>query len=115
MFTFNGAAEWYDSVPAGVKVGRLRDVQVAAQVDRQLGLVPKLGPATLTLAFYYQWMKDSALISIPAGNLAPGTSIVLPGEASTLLAATGPIDIAQAKSEARWDSRSISTRSSRSR
>ena len=97
LLTFNGAAEWYDAVPAGVKVSRFRDAQAAAQIERPLGKVPKLGPATLTLAFYYQWMKDNALISIPAGNNAPGTSITLPAAASTLLAASGNIGVGQVK------------------
>ena len=83
--------------PTGLKQGRLRDVQATAQVDRRLGNIPNLGPATLTLAYYYQWMKDNALITIPAGNTAPGTGIVLPGAASTLLATKGNIDIFQAK------------------
>ena len=97
LFTANFAAEWYDAVPTGVKQGRLRDLQAAVQADRRLGDIPKLGPATLTLAYYYQWMKDNALITIPAGNTAPGTGIVLPGAASTLLATKGNIDIFQAK------------------
>ncbi len=97
LFTANFAVEWYDAVPTGVKQGRLRDLQAAVQADRRLGDIPKLGPATLTLAYYYQWMKDNALITIPAGNTAPGTGIVLPGAASTLLATKGNIDIFQAK------------------
>jgi hypothetical protein len=97
LLTFNAAAEWYDSLPSGIKQGRLRDLQAAAQVDRRLGTLPSLGPITLTAAFYYQWMKDNALISIPAGNTAPGTGIVLPGAASTLLAPKGNIDIGQVK------------------
>src|ERR1039457_4388295 len=96
-FTANFAAEWYDAVPTGVKQGRLRDLQAAVQADRRLGDLPKLGTATLTLAYYSQWMKDNALITIPAGNTAPGTGIVLPGAASTLLATKGNIDIFQAK------------------
>jgi hypothetical protein len=97
LFTVNFAAEWYDTVPGGVKVGKLRDLQAAAQMDRRLGDIPQMGAATLTLAYYYQWMKDNALIMIPAGNTAPGTGIVLPGSASTLLAPKGNIDIFQAK------------------
>jgi hypothetical protein len=97
LLTFNGASEWYDSVPSGVKVGRLRDLQAAAQVDRPLGTIPQFGKAVLTVGFYYQWMRDAALISIPAGDTAPGTGIILPGAASTLLATKGPIAIGQAK------------------
>jgi hypothetical protein len=97
VLTANFAAEWYDTVPTGVQQGRLRDLQAAAQMDRRLGNIPYLGSATLTVAYYYQWMKDNALIMIPAGNTAPGTGIVLPGAASTLLATKGNIDILQAK------------------
>jgi hypothetical protein len=97
LLTFNGAVEWYDTVPTGVKVSKLRDVQLAAQLDRQLGTIPQLGPAVLTLAFYYQWMQDSALITIPAGNTVPGTGIILPGAASTLLGTKGNIEVGQLK------------------
>ncbi len=97
LLTFNFAAEWYDSLPSGVNQSRLRDLQAAAQVDRQLGTIPKFGPVTLTAAFYYQWMNSNALIVIPAGNNAPGTGIVLPGTASVLLAPKGNIEIGQVK------------------
>jgi hypothetical protein len=42
-------------------------------------------------------MEDNALITIPTGDLAPGTGIALPAAASVLLAPKGNIDIFQAK------------------
>jgi hypothetical protein len=94
LFTFNFAAEWYDHVPSGVKLDRLRDYQLAAQLDRRIS---QFRSVVFTGAFYYQWMHDNALIRIPAGNLAPGTGIVLPGSGSTLLATKGDIRIGQVK------------------
>lgn len=94
LLTVNFAAEWYDSIPSGVKLGRLRDYQGAVQVDRSL---PMLGSSVLTAAFYNQWMVANALITIPAGNAAPGTGIILPGAAGTLLASKGDIRIGQVK------------------
>jgi hypothetical protein len=72
-------------------------VQAAAQVDRDLGTIPQFGAAVLTFGFYYQWMRDAALLTIPAGNMAPGTDITLPGAANLLLAPKGNIAIGQFK------------------
>ena len=80
LITANFAVEWYDSLPSGVNLGRLRDLQAAAQLDRT---IPQLGSAVFTAAFYYQWMIESALFTIP-------------GEA-TFLAPKGGIAIGQAK------------------
>lgn len=97
LLTFNSAVEWYNSVPQGVDVGRLRDIQVAAQLDRRLGTIPQLGTAVLTVGFYYQWQREPALISISEGDAVPGNGIVLPGAESTLLATKGNIAIGQVK------------------
>ena len=96
LLTANFGAEWYDITPTGIG-GRLRDIQAALQADRRLGEIPNFGPAVLTGAFYYQWMRENAVINIPSGNTAPGSGIVLPGPASTLLAPKGNIAIGQIK------------------
>jgi hypothetical protein len=49
----------------------------------------------LTIAAYYQWMREDALIKIPAGTLTPGTGIELPAEAATLLGTKGHIGVVQ--------------------
>jgi hypothetical protein len=97
ILTLNAAVSWYHRLPSGSSGGRLRDVQAAAQVDRRLGTVPSFGQAVLTLAAYYQWMKDDALLEIPSGTQVPGTGIELPGEAPTLLGTKGHLGVVQAK------------------
>ena len=44
-----------------------------------------------TLAGYYQYQSSASAIMIGSGNLAPGTDIMLPGTAATLLAPKGHI------------------------
>lgn len=97
LITVNAALTWYNSLPAGVRTSRLRDVQVAGQLDRRLGVIPNFGNAVATFAAYYQWMKDDALIVIGPGNVAPGSGIVLPGTAATLLGTKGNIGVVQGK------------------
>ena len=96
IMTLNAAASWYDELPTEAS-DRLRDVQVAGQVDRRLDNVASLGQAVLSLAGYYQWMKNDALLFIARGTSAAGSGIELPHEASTLLGTKGHIGILQAK------------------
>jgi hypothetical protein len=100
LLTFNGAFTWYDSIPAdvkAVKAGKLRDAQVSIQLDRKFDKLGSLQNSVFTIAGYYQWQIENALITIDSGNMAPGTSITLPGTAATLLAPKGNIAIAQLK------------------
>lgn len=97
LLTANAALTWYNSLPAATSASRLRDVQVAGQLDRRLGVIPNLGNAVMTLAGYYQWMKEDALITIGPGNVAPGSGILLPGTAATLLGTKGNIGVVQGR------------------
>jgi hypothetical protein len=85
VFTLNSAMTLNHQLPAGTTASRFRDVQTAGQIDRPLSDLASLGQTVLILAGYYQWMLDDALIAVPAGTVAPGTTIRLPGEASSLL------------------------------
>jgi hypothetical protein len=97
LFTLNLAGSVYGgSIPAGAKYGRLRDFQFAAQFDRPLGDVIS-HPATLTLAGYVQYQFDPSVLNINSGNLVPGTSITLPGDAQVLLGTKGTLGIVQGK------------------
>jgi|CZKX01.1.fsa_nt_gi hypothetical protein len=86
--TFNFAADMYDNPPPGT--GVLRDLQGALQLDHHFG------NTIATLAGYYQYQNQPAALTIGAGNLAPGTTIMLNGTAATLLAPKGNIVVAQA-------------------
>lgn len=95
LVTANLSSTWYEK--EGPDGERWRDVQAAAQLDRRLSEIPRFGYAVATFAFYYQWMRDDALINIPAGTTAPGTGIELPAEASTVLDTKGHIVIFQSQ------------------
>ncbi len=95
-FTGNFALDFYSSPPANSTVGVWRDLQMSAQVDRVFFEKEKL-TVTLSGAAFYQWMKERALITISAGEVAPGTNIPLPGPAATLLAPSGSIGLGQVK------------------
>lgn len=97
LITLNGGFSWYHQTPAGTGVSRFRDLQIAGQLDRRLGLVPHFGYAVLTLGGYFQYMQDDSVVIIGPGNVAHGSGIVLPGTAATLLGTKGAIGVAQAK------------------
>jgi hypothetical protein len=86
--TFNFAADMYDNPPLGTSA--LRDLQAALQLDHHFGTT------IATLAGYYQYQHSPAALLIGAGDLAPGTNIMLNGTAATLLAPKGNIVVAQA-------------------
>ena len=94
--TFNAAAEFYQQRPAGTKVGVFRDIQVSAQLDRIFHAKSAVN-VTLSAAAYYQWMKERAIITITPGEVAPGTNILLAGQAPALLAPEGNIALGQVK------------------
>src|SRR5262249_44075286 len=52
---------------------------------------------TLSAGYYYQYMVDNALLTLPSTALAPGTAIPLPGNASELLNTKGSINLGQVK------------------
>jgi hypothetical protein len=97
LVTLNAALDWYNALPAGANATRMRDVQLAAQLDRRLGQIPRFGNAVATFGVYYQWMKEDALITIPSGDVAPGSGIVLAGAAAKLLGTKGHIAVVQGK------------------
>jgi hypothetical protein len=95
QFTFNGSATRYDQAPPQGAVRRLRDAQAALQLDIAMTPDSSRVGASLSAGYYFQWMADNALLSIPSGDLAPGTAIPLPGDASVLLGTKGTISIGQ--------------------
>lgn len=96
MFTANAAGEFYGTMQAGAKYGRVRDFQLAAQFDRPLGDIVT-HPAVLSLSGYMQYQFDPSVINIGPGNLVPGTNITLPKDAQVLLGTKGTLGILQAK------------------
>lgn len=95
VMTLNLAATLYDETPDVAEASRFRDMQLAGQIDRRLGSFGSLGDGILSLAGYYQWMKDDAVVRLGPGNVAPNTPIVLPDGAATVLGTKGHIGVAQ--------------------
>jgi hypothetical protein len=95
IFTVNLAATLYDSKPDVADASQFRDVQLAGQVDRRLGEFGTLGNGILTLAGYYQWMKEDAVVKLGPGGIPPNSSIELSDTAATVLGTKGHIGVAQ--------------------
>jgi hypothetical protein len=95
LVTANFSSTWYTE--EGPNRERWRDVQAAVQLDRRLSEIPRFGYAVATFGFYYQWMREDALINIPAGTVAPGSGIDLSAEAASLLDTKGHIVIFQSQ------------------
>jgi hypothetical protein len=70
LITVNAAMSLLNSLPTGSPSGRLRDVQFSGQLDRRLSEIPQFGHAVLTVAGYYQWLKDDAII-VASNGVAP--------------------------------------------
>lgn len=98
LISANAAFNWYNSVPQNVPVKKFRDFQAALQLDRRMGSFSESIDAAFALAGYYQYMADRALIKIGGDTMvAPGSGIILPGQAAVLLAPKGHIAVAQVK------------------
>jgi hypothetical protein len=93
----NFVAEIYASVPTGARYGRFRDVQASAEFDKPFGGTAVQPRATWSLAGYGQYQYDPTVLNIDQGNLAPGTNIVLPGNAQVLLGVAGWLGVVQGK------------------
>jgi hypothetical protein len=92
----NGTIEWYDQILKS-NVSRLRDAQFAVQFDHTFGKSTAQLSPTLSAGYYYQYMVDNALLTLPSTALVPGTTIALPGNASVLLNTKGSINVGQVK------------------
>ncbi|MGB8477991.1 MAG: hypothetical protein WCE63_04015 [Acidobacteriaceae bacterium] len=97
QLTANFTASIYASLPTGAQYGRLRDIQASLEFDKPIGKDPKSPRATFSLAGYGQYQYDPTVLTITAGNLAPGTNIPLPSNAQVLLGTSGWLGIVQAK------------------
>jgi hypothetical protein len=81
-------------------LGRLRDVQAAAELDYKLGKLGGLisGAATLAGSYYFQSQHSPILLNVDASQPLPGITFVdLPSGATKVLADTGNIHIGQLK------------------
>jgi hypothetical protein len=93
----NLAGTIYNSSSVSAKFGRWRDAQASLQLERRISGDLADYPARFSLAGYFQYMISPGLISFDSGNVAPGTTILLPKAAAIALAPAGPIWIAEAQ------------------
>ena len=97
----NAGLTWYGTVPddAPPDASKYRDAQVALQLDQGLGGSSIVGPATFSLAFYYQYQHSPALIEVDPANPIPGVQFVgLSDDAKTVFAEEGDTRLFQATS-----------------
>lgn len=94
--TANAGATIYDSLE-GSSTSRFRSAQAAMQLDYTATSTGSKVQAAVSGGYYFQYMVANGLLTLPATQLAPGTAIPLPGNASELLNTTGPIHIGQGK------------------
>ena len=98
--TANGAFSIYNSAPSTSVPGanRVRDIQAGAEIDRDLGSLWLLGPATASGAYYFQNQSSPAILSVDPSQPVAGVSIVgLPAGATQVFAQKGSIHVAQVK------------------
>jgi len=97
MLTFNGAVSIYGSVPAEAKYGSLHYGQISSEYDRTITGKDKSVQTQLSLAGYWQYQPNPSVLNIPAGTVAPGTSIPLPNGTQEFVGTAGSLWVTQAK------------------
>jgi hypothetical protein len=97
MLTFNGSVSLYGTIPAGAKYGYLYYGQVSAQYDRTLTGKDKSTQTQMTLAGYWQYQPNPSVLNIPAGTVAPGTTIPIPNGTQEFVGTAGSLWVTQAK------------------
>ena len=93
--TANAGVTLYNDLEGSAE-SRVRSAQFASQLDYKPTTKPKL-QASYSAGYYFQYMVSNGLVTLPSTSFAPGTTVPLPGNASTLLNTTGPIHIGQGK------------------
>ena len=92
-----GAGIYAKPQPSDTKgnTSTLRNMQAAFQLDRSWKASQT--PIQLSLGGYFQYQINPGIINVPSGSTIPGTSIMVPGNAMTLLAPKGFIGVAESK------------------
>lgn len=94
--TANAGATIYNSLE-GSSTSRIRSAQAAMQLDYTATSTASKVQAAVSGGYYFQYMIANGLLTLPTTQLAPGTAIALPNNASELLNTTGAIHIGQGK------------------
>ena len=97
LLTANGSLELYESRPSGLNGGRLRDIQMGGQFDLKLGSPNWEARPLFSVAGYYQYQKENAILEFNKNPQTPYGSIPLPKPAVEVLNTKGHIGIVQGK------------------
>jgi hypothetical protein len=96
--TANGAVSLYNgTLPPGASYGRVHYGQVSAEYDQNLSSTTSALQEQLSLAGYWQYQPQPSVLNIPAGTVAPGTSIPLPTGTQEFVGTAGSLWVTQAK------------------
>lgn len=97
MLSVNGAVSIYDTLPTAAKYGRLRYGQVSGEFDRPFTVGGNPNFLALSLAGYWQYQPHPSILNIPAGTVAPGTTIPIPNGTQEFVGTAGSLWVTQAK------------------
>jgi hypothetical protein len=96
--TANGAVSLYNgTLPAGASYGHVHYGQISAEYDQNLSSNTSALQEQLSLAGYWQYQPQPSILNIPAGTVAPGTSIPLPTGTQEFVGTAGSLWVTQAK------------------
>lgn len=96
--TVNGAASIYNgALPAGANHGRVHYGQASGEYDRNLNNPSNAYQTQLSLAGYWQYQPQPSILNIPAGTVAPGTTIPLPNGTQEFVGTAGSLWVTQLK------------------
>lgn len=97
MLSLNGAFSIYDTLPTAAKYGRLHYGQVSGEYDRSFTVGGNPNLLALSLAGYWQYQPHPSILNIPAGTVAPGTTIPIPNGTQEFVGTAGSLWVTQAK------------------
>jgi len=96
--TFNGAVSIYNgTLPPGAKYDRIHYGQASFEYDRNLNNPTTSYQTQLSFAGYWQYQPQPSVLNIPAGTVAPGTTIPLPNGTQQFVGTAGSLWVGQGK------------------
>lgn len=94
--TFNGAVSLYNgALPADANYSRVHYGQVSGEYDRNLNNPQNSFQTQMSLAGYWQYQPQPSVLNIPAGTVAPGTTIPLPNGTQEFVGTAGSLWVTQ--------------------
>jgi len=95
--TFNAAASLYSgALPVNANYGRVHYSQVSGEYDRDVSSLQSSYHFQINLAGYWQYQPKPSILNIPAGTVAPGTTIPIPNGTQEFVGTAGSLGVVQA-------------------